>query len=127
MNLPTREGGFRSLTDEEIQEWLEFNLQINSAPECKAWIDRAFATCLRLGIIERPSIAHSILVSGDNKQTVAGVIVSSQTRVLACFTVNADLSFQLDEEQTRAFRTVTPEHVVAILLSSYATRKSAIN
>ena len=52
---------------------------------------------------------------------------ASQARVLACFNVNADLSFQLDEEQTRAFRTVTPEHVVAILLSSYATRKTAIN
>ena len=127
MNLPTRATGFRTLTTEEIQEWLELNLQINSAPESRTWVDRAFAACLRLGITEKPSLAHSIIVCGDDKRMVAGVIVASHARVLACFTVNADSSFQLDEEQTRAFRTITPDHVVAVLLASYATRKSAIN
>jgi hypothetical protein len=122
-----RENPFRTLTAEEIQEWLEFNLQINSAAESKTWMERAFAACLTLGIVEQPSLAHSIIVCDDNRQTVGGVIVSSQTRVLACFTVNSDASFQLDEEQTHAFRTVLPDHVVAILLASYATRKSAIN
>ena len=128
MSSPTQGiTGFRTLTDEEIQEWLELNLQINSAPECKAWIDRAFAACLRLGITERPSPAHSILVCGESKQSVGGVIVSSHARVLACFTVLSASAFQLDEDQTRAFRTVQPDQVVAVLLASYATRKSAIN
>lgn len=127
MNLPTRATGFRTLTTEEIQEWLELNLQINSAPESRIWVDRAFAACLRLGITEKPSLAHTIIVCGEDKRMVAGVIVASHARVLACFTVNADCSFQLDEEQTRAFRTITPDHVVAVLLASYATRKSAIN
>jgi hypothetical protein len=80
-----------------------------------------------MGIVERPSPAHSIIVCGENKQSVGGVIVSSSSRVLACFTVHADASFQLDEEQTRAFCSVTPDHVVAVLLASYANRKSAIN
>jgi hypothetical protein len=127
MSYKLHDKGFRSLTVEEIQEWLELNLQINSAAESKRWMERAFAACLKVGIVEEPSLAHSIIVCGDNKQTVAGVIVSSPTRVLACFTVNSDASFQLDEEQTRAFRTILPDHVVAILLAGYATRKSAIN
>jgi len=127
MSLPTRVTNFRTLTDEEVQEWLELNLQINSAPESRAWIERAFAACLRLGITDKPSLAHSIIVCSDDKKTIGGVIVASHVRVLACFTVNSGTYFQLDEEQTRAFRTIMPDHVVAVLLASYATRKSAIN
>jgi hypothetical protein len=127
MSYKLHDKGFRSLTVEEIQEWLDLNLQINSTTESRRWMDRAFAACLKVGIVEEPSLAHSILVCADNKRTVAGVIVSSPSQVLACFTINSDGSFQLDEEQTRAFRTVMPDHVVAILLAGYATRKSAIN
>jgi hypothetical protein len=117
----------RSLNSREIQEWVDLNLEINSTSVSKAWIDEAFAACERLGIRDVPSLAHTLIVSSDDHQGVGGVIVSSKTRVLACFSVAPDSSFELDEEQTRVFQTILPDHVVAILLASYASRKTSIN
>src|SRR5262245_13319209 len=117
----------RSLTPKEIQEWVDLNLEINSSSASRAWIDEAFAACARLGIRDVPSLAHTLIVSSDDRRTVGGVIVSSKTRVLACLSVTPDASFQLDEEQTRVFQTILPDHVVAILLASYAGRKSSVN
>lgn len=124
MVLRSDKGHGRSLNSSEIQEWVELNLEINSSLASRAWIDRAFAACARLGIRELPSLAHTLIVSSDDRKTVGGVIVSSATRVLACLSVAPDASFKLDEEQTRVFQTILPDHVVAILLASYANQKS---
>ena len=117
----------RSLDSAEIQEWVDLNFEINSTSASKAWIAGAFAACERLGIRDVPSLAHTLIVSSDDHRGVGGVIVSSKTRVLACLSVAPDSSFELDEEQTRIFQTILPDHVVAILLASYASKKSSIN
>ena len=122
MSLPRLESLSR-LSHEDIQKWLELNIEVNSRTESKAWIEAAFSACRRLGIDDEPSMAHTLIVSTDIGERVSGLIVASDTRVLACLTVVQHGGFRLDVEQTRALQHVRPGHVVALLLAGQTARE----
>ena len=123
MSLP-RLDCLSRLSREDIQKWLDFNVEVNSRVESKAWIDAAFSACRQLGILDEPSVAHSLIVSGERGEHVDGVIVCSQTRVLACLTVLPHGGFRLDVQQTGALQPVRPSHIVALLLAGQTVTES---
>jgi hypothetical protein len=122
MSLPKLECLSR-LSHDDIQKWLELNIEVNSRTESKAWIEAAFSACRRLGIEDEPSMAHTLIVATDIGERVSGLIVSSETKILACLTVVPHGGFRLDLEQTRALQHVRPGHVVALLLAGQAARE----
>jgi len=112
------------LSRDDVQRWLDFNVEVNSKVESKAWIDAAFSACRQLGIVDEPSVAHSLIVSGEKGERVDGVIVSTESRVLACLTVLPHGGFRLDVQQTGALQPVRPGHIVALLLAGQTASKS---
>ena len=123
MSLPKLDRLSR-LTNDDIQKWLDLNAEVNSRMESKAWVGAAFAACRRLGISEEPSVAHTVVVSHEQGSRVGGVIVASDTKVLACFTILPQGGFRLDLEQTTALQRIRPGHVVALLLAGQVPKES---
>jgi hypothetical protein len=123
MSLPKLDRLSR-LTEDEIQKWLDLNSEVNSRPESKAWVSAAFAACRKFGIADEPSVAHTLIVSEPGGGRVGGIIVSSDTRVLACLNVLRHGGFSLDIEQTAALQNIRPGHVVALLLAGQTQSES---
>jgi len=113
---------FGRMSSTDIQKWLDFNRELNSTPLSQAWLHRAFASSMKMGIVDEPSLDHCLLVSSDSGELVAGIIVSSKEHVLCCLLVNDQGELDVDMPQTEAFQDVKPDHLVAFLLGSRAMR-----
>ena len=109
--------GYRSRQcPEDIRKWLEFNFDVNSNPAAELWLDRAFAFCReKLGIPDEPSKACSLVHAREAGEGVAGLVVSSDKRVLAVLEIAPGGTFGLDPLMTRTFQTIRPDLVVALL------------
>jgi len=101
---------------EDIRKWIEFNTEINSNPAAEFCLSRAFAYCREvLGIPDEPSRTCSLIHASEAGEGIAGMVVSSDKRVLAVLEMDRNGTFCLDRLMTRTFQRIRPDHVVALL------------